>query len=143
MNRSWILLLLAYASTASAAGRSGQPGPPLLMPAYYDGQLFTINFTELPNGGETATEQHNNSKNTIYQCDSCASAIPGGFISVLDAIQGDGFNPLWEEVQITFVKIAPKQFFSDNEILAAFGNGDISLTDTEEIYTCAVLGPKK
>ncbi len=144
MRRSWILLLLAYASTAGAAGRSGQPGPPATLPAYYDGQLFTINFTELPPGGETATEAHNNSKNTIYQCDACAGQINGGdFISVLDAIQGDGFNPLWEEFQITFLTISPQQFTSDNAILAAFGRGEINLTDTNEMYTCAVLGPKK
>jgi len=24
------------------------------------------------------------------------------FVSVLDAIQGDGFNPLWQEVQVVF-----------------------------------------
>jgi hypothetical protein len=112
------------------------------MNAFYDDQIFTINFTELPPGGEAATEQHNNSKNTIYQCDTC----PFAFISVLDAIQGDGFNPLWEEVQITFTKPAtfpPQQFTSDNDILAAAAAGNISLRDTEEMYRCSVLGPKK
>jgi len=32
--------------------------------------------------------------------------LPGGqpFISVIDAVPGDGFNPIWEEVQITFTE---------------------------------------
>jgi hypothetical protein len=64
------------------------------------------------------------------------------FVAVLDAIQGDGFNPLWEEFQITFVRIPPQQFFSDNEILAAAASGEIMLTDTEELYRCSVVGPK-
>jgi hypothetical protein len=131
--RVLVPMLLAFAGSASA-------GPPVTMDAFYDGERFTINFTELPRGGETATEQHNNSKNTIYQCDSC----PFTFISVLDAIQGDGFNPLWEEVQITFSPgVTPVQFTSDTEILNAAASGQITLTDTEEMYICAVLGRKK
>jgi hypothetical protein len=63
-------------------------------------------------------------------------------VSVLDAIQGDGFNPLWEEFQIDFVTIPPQQFFSDNEVIDAWMKGEITLTDTDEIYTCAVVGPK-
>jgi len=112
------------------------------MPAYYDGTLFTINFTELPAGGESANLKKNSSINTIYQSDP---GLPGGqpFISVLDAIQGDGFNPLWEEVQITFTAgHTPRQLFSDNEVLAAAASGEITLTITGELYTCSVVGPK-
>jgi len=113
---------------------------PATMPAYYDGNKFTINFTELPSGGEKATHDHNGSINVIYQCDACDF----GFISVLDAIQGDGFNPLWEEQQITFnAGFTPHQFFSDTEILDAAQSGEITITDTDEMYICAVLGPKK
>ena len=123
-----------------ASAGVARAGTPTTIPAYYDGKLFTINFTELPSSGETATEARNGSINIIYQCDLCGF----NFISVLDAIQGDGFNPLWEEWQITFTAgHAPHQFFSDNEVLAAQLSGEITLTDTEEIYTCAVLGPKK
>ena len=42
------------------------------------------------------------------------AAHPG---SPRDAIQGDGFNPLWLEVQIAFDTIAPQQFTSDEDIL--------------------------
>src|SRR5216110_580380 len=80
------------------ASENGSAGD---MPAYYDGELFTINLAELPPGGEDANFAHNGSINVIYMSDS---GLPDGqpFISVLDAIQGDGFNPLWAEVQITF-----------------------------------------
>src|ERR1044071_70085 len=93
-------------SSLAAGSENGSGGD---MPAYYDGQLFTINFKELPDGGEQATLQHNRSINVIYMADT----VPG-FVSVLDAIQGDGFNPLWEEVQITFNDgFDPHQFLSD------------------------------
>jgi hypothetical protein len=112
------------------------------MPAYYDGQLFTINFKELPSGAEAATLAHNGSINTIYQCDACEGLIHGGmFVSVLDAIQGDGFNPLWQEVQLTFsAGVTPVQLTSDNDILAAAKDGRITLAPTTEVYRCAVIG---
>lgn len=127
-------LLLTLGGTARA-------GPPVTMPAYYDGKLFNINFTEMPPNAEASVEQHNGSINTIYQCDMCVEqGVP--FISVLDAIQGDGFNPLWEEHQITFnTGHAPHQFTSDTDILAARDRGEISIADTEEVYRCSVLGP--
>jgi hypothetical protein len=127
-------LLVSVGSVARAANGNGSGGD---MPAYYDGQLFTINFKLLH------PDLHNNpSVNTIYQCDSCA-AQNLNFISVLDAIQGDGFNPIWEEHQITFNPgFTPVQFTSDNEILAAAAQGEITLTDTEEFYRCSVVGPK-
>jgi len=107
------------------------------MPAFYDGHLFTINFKPLK------PDLHNNpSFNTIYQCDSCASRGLN-FVSVLDAIQGDGFNPIWEEVQITFKPgVTPIQFTSDNQVLGAASAGRITLTDTEEFYRCSVVGSK-
>jgi len=126
------VLSLGFIGSASAA-------QPMTMPAYYDGKLFTINFTELPTGGESAVEAKNKSINIIYQCDSCDFT----FISVLDAIQGDGFNALWEEWQINFTPgNTPHQFLSDNDVLAAYASGEITLTDTDEVYVCAVLGPK-
>ena len=63
---------------------------------------------------------------------------------MLDAIQGDGFNPVWEERQITFnAGFKPHQLFSDTEILDAAAAGQITITDTDEMYICAVLGSKK
>src|SRR2546425_6148469 len=95
---------------ASANGRGG------VMPAYYDAQLFTINFKEEPGGAEQALLAHNGSINTIYMCDACEA--PGFmFTNVLDAIQGARFNPLWLEAQPTFTAShAPPPPFSDTEV---------------------------
>ena len=127
-------LFVSMAGAAFASNPNGSGGD---MPAFYDGKLFTINFKLLK------PDMHNNpSFNTIYQCDACeASGLT--FVSVLDAIQGDGFNPIWEEVQITFTDgNQPVQFTSDDQILQAAADGQITLTDTEEFYRCSVVGPK-
>jgi hypothetical protein len=129
------LVLPAKGLAASSNGSAGQ------MPAYYDGALFTINFKQQPSGGEASLLTHNGSINTIYMSDQ-AEAQGFMFTSVLDAIQGDGFNPLWQEVQIVFVKIPPKQFLSDNQILDAAAAGQIMLVPTTEVYRCAVIGTK-
>ena len=124
------------ASVASTNGRGG------VMPAYYDGQQFTINFKELSSGGEGATLDHNGSINVIYMSDDC---MPGKqmFVSVLDAIQGDGFNPLWNEVQVQFTPPSGcHQLTSDTEILAAAAAGQVRLVPTDEVYRCSVVGPK-
>jgi len=138
------LVLAGTFGTALAANSNGSGGD---MPALYDGQLFTINFKELSSNAEVAQLAHNSSINTIYMCDSCAGLISGGdFVSVLDAIQGDGFNPLWQEVQIMFnAGFAPRQLSSDTEILAAASATppEIMLIPTTEVYRCSVVGPKK
>jgi hypothetical protein len=127
-------LLLSIGGAAFASNTNGSGGD---MPAYYDGNLFTINFKLL------RPDLHKNpSFNAIYQCDACA-ASGLNFVSVLDAIQGDGFNPIWEEVQITFNPgFNPVQFTSDTDVLSAAASGEITLTDTEEFYRCSVVGPK-
>ena len=109
------------------------------MPAYYDHHLFTINFKQLTRAQATLLAK-NNQQNTIYQSDP---GLPGGqpFISVIDAIPADGMNPLWAEVQIAFTPgHTPRQLFSDNEIAAAFASGEITLTPTNEMYRCSVIG---
>ena len=134
------LVFVALGSSLMAASENGSAAD---MPAYYDGQLFTINFKELPPGGEDANLQHNGSINFIFMSDN---GLPGGqpFISVLDAIQGDGFNPLWQEVQITFNPgQTPFQLTSDDQIADAAEAGIISLTATGELYRCSVVGHKK
>ncbi len=129
------LVALALAGPALAGNLNGSAGD---MPAFYDGKLFTINFKEQPPGGEQSLIAHNGSINTIYMSDSTP-----GFVSVLDAIQGDGFNPLWLEVQIAFNPgHTPRQLTSDTEILAAAAAGEITLTATDEVYRCSVVGPK-
>ena len=82
------------------------------------------------------------SLNFIYQSDP---GLPGGesFISVIDAVPGDGFNPIWEEVQSTFTDgNTPRQVYSDDEIEAAVDSGEITPTFTGEVYWCSVVGHK-
>ena len=132
-------LALALVTGARAGSANGSAG---VIPAYYDGNLFKIQFVEFSPAAERTLLQHNASLNFIYQSDP---GLPGGqpFVSVIDAIPGDGFNPIWEEVQINFTAgHTPRQLFSDTEVEAAFDAGEITLTFTGEVYWCPVVGPK-
>ncbi len=133
------VLALVLAGSARAGSSSGIASA---MPAYYDHNLFMILFVEFPPAVEQVLIQHNGSLNFIYQSDP---GLPGGqpFISVIDAIPTDGFNPIWEEVQVTFTKgHTPRQLFSDDEVLAARDSGEVTLRLTGEVYWCPVVGQK-
>ena len=132
--------ILALGGPASAQNTNGSGGD---MPAYYDAKLFTINFKELTPDAEKSAIAHNGAINKIYMSDP---GLPGGemFVSVLDAIQGDGFNPLWREFQITFNNgFTPRQLKSDTEVDAAAQSGEITIQPTSEVYRCSVVGSKK
>jgi hypothetical protein len=134
-----LALSLALGGWAVAASMNGSAGD---MPAYYDGQLFTINFKELPSGGEQSNLAHNQSINVIYMCDQC-EAEGFDFVSVIDAIQGDGFNPLWQEVQVVFnTGFPPRQLTSDDDIADAVAAQEVTLEPTDEVYRCSVVGTK-
>jgi hypothetical protein len=133
---------LALATLAGNAQAGSSNGTASAIPAYYDHNLFTIQFVEFSPAAEKSLLQHNGSLNFIYQSDP---GLPGGqpFVSVIDAIPGDGFNPVWEEVQITFTAgHTPRQLFSDDEVAAAAASGEITLTFTGEVYWCPVVGQK-
>ncbi len=137
---SLLLVLLAQGLLAAVALAGSPNGSAGDMPAFYDDQLFTINFKELASNAEVSQLRHNKSINTIYMSDA---GLPGDqpFISVLDAIQGDGFNPLWQEVQIMFnLGFTPRQLTSDTDVLAAAASGEITLIPTTEVYRCSVVG---
>jgi len=130
----------AGATTGAEGSANGSGGD---MPAYYDGRLFTINFKKEPEDAAAALLAQNASINVIYMSDP---GLPGGqpFDAVLDAIQGDGFNPLWLEVQITFNPgVTPHQLTRDDDILDAAANGEITLSSEGEVYRCSVVGAKK
>ena len=131
-------LVIGFAATSPAGSENGSAGD---MPAYYDHVLFTINFKQMPDAAATDLLVHNPNVNLIYVSDD---GLPGGqpFVSVLDAIQGEGFNPLCLEVQIVFkAGHTPRQLFSDDEINGAFNAGEINLVPTGEVYRCSVVGP--
>jgi hypothetical protein len=145
-----LVLALIVAAAAASQALAGNPnGSSGQMPAYYDGQLFTINFKQQPTPAELALLREAHQINTIYMCDACMGQTVGGdangdFISVLDAIQGDGFNPLWQEAQIAFNPgFTPTQLTSDNDVLAAASGPHpaITITFTDEVYRCSVVGP--
>jgi hypothetical protein len=136
-----ITCIFAVLGTAPALAQSlnGRAGT---MPAYYDDELFTVNFKELEQSGANVA-LHNKNLNTIY---ITSDLQPDGsmFAAVLDAIQGDGFNPLWLELEIEFINDnPPRQLESDTEVEAAAAAHEIRLRGTGEIYRCSVIGPKK
>jgi hypothetical protein len=134
-----MILMVAVGAGAQAQTLRGSASQ---IPAYYDHNLLTIQFVEFSPAAEKSLLQHNNSLNFIYQSDP---GLPGGlsFISVIDAVPGDGFNPIWEEVQITFTAgNTPRQLFSDTEVEDALNAGEITLTFTGEVYWCPVVGKK-
>lgn len=134
---------LALALVIGIGARAGSSnGNASTIQAYYDAKIFNIHFVEFSAAAENALLAHNASINFIYQSDP---GLPGGqpFVSVIDAIPGDGFNPIWEEVQITFTTgHTPRQLFSDVEIGDAVASGEITLDFTGEVYWCPVVGNK-
>jgi hypothetical protein len=125
----------ARTAEASMNGAAGQ------MPAFYEGNLFTVNMKEL---SETANESiigKNPSLNEIYATNDLDEEQD--FIPVIDAIQGEGFNPLWRQILIVFNPgVTPRQFTSEDEVEAAAAAGEITLVETDEVYRCSVVGTK-
>ncbi|OKI42287.1 hypothetical protein A6A27_13300 [Micromonospora sp. CB01531] len=110
------------------------------MPAFYDDVMHTVNMKEMPTGASAALIAHNPSINMIFATNDLDEEQE--FIPVIDAIQGDGFNPLWRQVLIVFNPgVTPQQFHSDDEVLAAQRDGLITLNVTDEVYRCSVVGP--
>jgi hypothetical protein len=135
-----LLLSIFGTGVAHAASNNGAAGQ---MPAFYDGDLFTVNMKEIPDGASAALIAHNPSVNTIYASNDLDEEQE--FIPVIDAIQGDGFNPLWHQVLIVFNPgFTPHQFTSDEQVLAAAAgdNPEITLNVTDEVYRCSVVGSK-
>ena len=114
------------------------------MPAFYEEDLFTVNMKELPEHASASTIAHNGSINEIYATNDLDDEQD--FFPVIDAIQGEGFNPLWRQNLIAFNQgFTPHQFTSEDEVLAAAEgpNPEITIVPTDEVYRCSVVGPKK
>jgi hypothetical protein len=108
------------------------------MPAFYDDELFTVNMMELSEHASESLE-NNPSLNEIYASNDLDEEQD--FIPVIDAIQGDGFNPMWEQFLIVFNPgFTAHQFTSEEDIDAAVESGEITLVETEEVYRCSVVG---
>jgi hypothetical protein len=135
-----LLLSILGTGVAHAASMNGAAGQ---MPAFYDDEQFTVNMKEMPGGASDALLAHNPSVNTIYASNDLDEEQD--FLPVIDAIQGDGFNPLWQQVLIVFnAGFTPHQFTSDEDVLAAAAgpHPEITLVVTDEVYRCSVVGLK-
>ena len=125
---------MAATSTNGAAGQ---------MPAFYEGDLFTVNMKELAENASASTIAHNGSINEIYASNDLDDEQD--FMPVIDAIQGEGFNPLWRQNLIVFNQgFTPHQFTSEDDVLAAAAgpNPEITIVVTDEVYRCSVVGRK-
>jgi hypothetical protein len=121
------------ATQASTNGAAGQ------MPAFYEGTQVTVSMKELPDHASASTIANNKSINTIYAYADLDDPQP--FKPVINAIQGEGFNPLWQQVLIRFNSgFTPHQFTSEAQVLAAAQAGEITLVTTNEVYRCSVVG---
>jgi hypothetical protein len=101
---------------------------------YYDGQLFMMNSKLFTDQSGSSISTNNKSMNILYEST--------GFVTVTNAIQNDGYNALWQEVDITFnAGFTPHQFYRDDAIVAAASgsNPEITLVPTDEIYRCDII----
>jgi hypothetical protein len=139
--------LAAHAPSSStpvscAAGGS-ENGAASERPVYYDSKLFTVNMVELPKDASASIIARNPGFNEIYATNDLDEEQD--LLSVIDAIPGDGMNPLWRQNLIAFnAGFTPHQFKSDDEVLAAASgsNPEITIVPTDEIYRCAVVRTK-
>src|SRR5690349_4304565 len=84
-----VLLCAFQGQTSVASAAQGSPnGAATQTPAYYDGELFTVNMFELP--ASRSIIAHNSSANIIYATNDLDEEQD--FVPVITAIQGDGFN---------------------------------------------------
>ena len=129
--------LVATPATTSASSNGASAASQI--PAFYDGNQVTINIKQQSDNAGASLIGHNKSINTIYAYADLDEPQP--FHPVINAIQGEGFNPHWQQVLIQFNQgVTPHQFTSEADVLAAVQAGEITLTTTNEVYRCAVVG---
>ena len=135
------LLFVALTGSAALAAQGSPNGAATQRPVFYEGDQVTVNMFEVPSS-ETLLD-HNKSTNTIYASNDLDDEQD--FLSVIDAIQGEGFNPLWHQVLIVFNEgFTPHQFVSEDQVLAAAAGAhpEITLVSTDEVYRCSIVGSK-
>ena len=134
-------LFVALEGGAALAAQGSPNGAATQRPVFYEGQRVTVNMFEVP--ASEALLLNNPNINTIYASNDLDEEQD--FLSVIDAIQGEGFNPLWHQVLIVFNPgFTPHQFVSEDQVLAAASgaNPEITLVSTDEVYRCSIVGSK-
>jgi hypothetical protein len=135
------LLSVGLSGAAARAAQGSPNGAATQRPVFYEGQQVTVNMFEVP--ASEALLQNNANTNTIYASNDLDEEQD--FLSVIDAIQGEGFNPLWHQVLIVFNQgFTPHQFVSEDQVLAAAAGAhpEITLVSTDEVYRCSIVGSK-
>jgi hypothetical protein len=106
--------------------------------AYFDGELYTINLMELSEKASASIIAHNRSVNEIYAYADLDDEQP--FLPIIDAVPGSDMNPMWRQVLISFnAGFTPRQLTSEEELDAAIDAGEVTETETDEIYRCSVI----
>jgi hypothetical protein len=134
------VLFGALTGGAALAAPGSPNGAASQRPVFYEGQRVTVNMFEVP-ASETLLDNPN--LNTIYASNDLDEEQD--FLSVIDAIQGEGFNPLWHQILIVFNQgFTPHQFVSEDQVLAAAAGAhpEITLVSTDEVYRCSIVGSK-
>jgi hypothetical protein len=135
-------LVLALTAGAALAAQGNSNGAAGQMPAFYEGRQVTVNMFEVPAADGSVLDRNAN-VNTIYASNDLDDEQD--FFPVIDAIQGEDFNPLWHQVLIVFNQgFTPHQFVSEAQVLAAAAGAhpQITLVSTDEVYRCSVVGHK-
>jgi len=136
------LLLVALTASGALAAQGNPNGAASQRPVFYEGRLVTVNMFEVPAADGSLLDRNQN-VNTIYASNDLDDEQD--FNSVIDAIQGEGFNPLWHQVLIVFNPgSTPHQFVSEDDVLAAAAGAhpEITLVSTDEVYRCSIVGQK-
>ena len=134
-------LFVALTGGTALAAQGSPNGAASQRPVFYEGEQVTVNMFEVPSS--EALLEHNRSVNTIYASNDLDDEQD--FLSVIDAIQGEGFNPLWHQVLIVFNQgFAAHQFTSEDDVLAAADGPkpEITLVPTDEVYRCSIVASK-
>jgi hypothetical protein len=133
---------LFFALTGGAALAQGSPnGASTQRPVFYEGRQVTVNMFEV--SASDPLLANNKGVNTIYASNDLDEEQD--FLSVIDAVPGDGMNPLWHQVLIVFnAGFTPHQFTSEDEVLAAAAgpHPEITLVSTDEVYRCSIVRTK-
>jgi len=124
---------LPRAALGNPNGAAGQ------IPAFFNGQSVTINVKELSDTATASIIAHNKNLKIIYVTNDLDEEQD--FAPVINAVPGQRFNALWLQVQISFNPgVTPQQFTSEADILSAAEAGQITLTNTGEVYRDSVVG---
>jgi hypothetical protein len=133
-----ILAVALVAVAAAFGGRAtlaGDAGRSTLTPGLYDCATINLLHEDFSDKSAASLLAHNKNVNHIFEA--------AGMIDVVDAVPGDGFNGIWQEVKINFVQIAPRQYCNEDDIYADAAAGNITLDYTSEVEICVVVGPHR